>query len=78
MALERVGSKALAIVKADQKNIVPPKAQKKVLDEDAYTEVLIYRKFTTGFCCWRFSNVYPMPHNTNVCVHVMVSDVPRT
>ena len=41
MELERVGSKALAIAKADQKNIVPPKTQKKVLDEDAYTEVLI-------------------------------------
>ena len=41
MELERVGSKALAIAKADQKNIVPPKPQKKVLDEDAYTEVLI-------------------------------------
>ena len=36
-----MGSKALAIAKADQKNIVPPKTQKKVLDEDAYTEVLI-------------------------------------
>ena len=41
MELERVGSKALAIAKADKKNIVPPKPQKKVLDEDAYTEVLI-------------------------------------
>ena len=42
MELERVGSKALAVAKADQKNLVPPKPQKKVLDEDAYTEVSLH------------------------------------
>ena len=39
MALRKVGSKALAVVEADKKNVIPPKAPKKVLDEDAYTEV---------------------------------------
>ena len=39
MALEKVGSKALAVVEADKKTIILPKAKKKVLDEDAYTEV---------------------------------------
>ncbi len=39
MALQKVGAKALAVVEDDKKKFVPPKPPKKVLDEDAYTEV---------------------------------------
>ena len=39
MALEKVGGKALAVIEAENKKIIPPKQPKKVLDEDSYTEV---------------------------------------